>query len=80
MSLREEIKDIFIYEFEQYGVNIGENADEYTIKVIKEIETRIDEKIRYVNEVLNDSRLTIQGCQRLKGKKDAYEEVKEMLK
>lgn len=44
------------------------------------IEKRIDEKLEHVNEVLNDSRITIQGCQRMKGKKDAFEEMKEMLK
>jgi hypothetical protein len=48
--------------------------------ILSNIETKIDEKIQHVNEVLNDPRLTIQGCQRLKGRKDAFEEMKEMLK
>ena len=43
MSLREEIKDIFIYEFDQYGVDIGENADKYVVQVMKVFEKRIDE-------------------------------------
>ena len=48
-------------------------------ELFKDITKRIDEKIQHVNEVLQDPCLTIQGCQRLKGKKDAFEEVKEML-
>ena len=48
-------------------------------EILLSIVKRIDEKIQHVNEVLEDPRLTIQGCQRLKGKKDGFEEVKEML-
>jgi len=66
---REEIFDILDY----FGATIC------TDQVLRLIEKSIDEKIQHVNEVLNDPRLTIQGCQRLKGKKDGFEEVKEML-
>ena len=54
-------------------------TDDCLNEISKLIGKGIDDKIQHVNEVLQDPRLTIQGCQRLKGKKDGLEEVKEML-
>lgn len=78
MKLKEEIDDI-ITNAHSYG-ELETSNEELTDDIIKAIDNRINEKLQHVNEVLNDSRLTIQGCQRLKGKKDAFEEVMEMLK
>ena len=72
MSIRNEIYNRLRPEIDYPGP--------ITIDIMEMIEKRIDEKLEHVNEVLNDSRITIQGCQRMKGKKDAFEEMKEMLK
>lgn len=48
-------------------------------EMFKDIDKQINEKIQHINEVLNDSRLTIQGCHKLKGKREAFQEMKEML-
>jgi len=72
-SLRKEIEKFFI--------DIGEDGEKAKTEVIiRKIEKQIDKKIQHVEEVLNDPRLTIQGCHNMKGKKEAFEEVKEILK
>ncbi|MDF2736226.1 MAG: hypothetical protein K0S93_82 [Nitrososphaeraceae archaeon] len=52
----------------------------YVDKIIELIETQIDKKIQHVNKVLNDPRITLQGYHNMKGKKEAFEEIKELLK
>jgi hypothetical protein len=77
--LKEEIRRDIIHKLLDDRNCDYEDITGYIEQILNLIEKRIDEKIQHVNEVLNDSRITIQGCQRMKGKKDAYEEVKEML-
>ena len=79
MNLKEEIidilKDVYYNNDQTDPFQPNEDSD----RILKLIEIRINEKIQHVNEVLNDSRLTIQGCNKLKGKKEAFQEMKEML-
>ena len=79
MNLKEEIidilKDVYYNNDQTDPFQPNEDSD----RILKLIEIRINEKIQHVNEVLNDSRLTIQGCHKLKGKKEAFQEMKEML-
>ena len=72
-SLREEIEKFFI--------DIGEDGEKAKAEVIiRKIEKQIDKKIQHVDKVLNDQRITTQGYNIMKGKKEAFEEVKEILK
>jgi hypothetical protein len=73
-TVREEIyKEIEEWDITRYMLEICVND------IIAKIEKRINEKIQHVNEVLEDPRMTIQGCQRLKGRRDAFEEMNELL-
>lgn len=72
--IRDEIFDLLKNDMMFY------RAEMFARIITSSIEKRIDEKIQYIDDLINnETRLTIQGCQRLKGKKDAFEEMKDML-
>jgi len=78
-SLREEIRNILDSD-DAYNYYENIDLDYCCDKILQIFEKQIDEKLQHVEDVLNDPRMTMQGCYNMKGKKEAFEEIKEMLK